>query len=74
MRHGMKTILVAAGIGLCGAATAAAAPGYKHYVVGNPADVATATSAPAGHAGRRDRTSTSTSCAWARPRAAAISS
>jgi hypothetical protein len=43
MRHGMKTIFVAAGIGLCGAATAAAEPGYKHYVVGNPADVTTTT-------------------------------
>jgi hypothetical protein len=43
MRHGMKTILVAAGIGMCGAATSAAAPGYKHYVVGNAADVTTVT-------------------------------
>jgi len=43
MRHGTKTILVAAGIGLCSAATTAAAPGYKHYVVGNAADVTTVT-------------------------------
>jgi len=43
MRQGMKAIFVAAGIGLCGAATAAAEPGYKHYVVGNPGDVTTPT-------------------------------
>ena len=43
MRHDMKTILVAAGIGLCGARIAAAEPGYKHYVVGNPGDVSPAT-------------------------------
>jgi cyanophycinase-like exopeptidase len=38
-----NTILVAVGIGLWGATTAAADPGYKHYLVGNAADVTTVT-------------------------------
>jgi cyanophycinase-like exopeptidase len=45
MRHGIKCLLAAAGLGLCCAAAASADPGYKHYVVGNPADVTTTTSA-----------------------------
>jgi cyanophycinase-like exopeptidase len=35
-------MLLAAGLAAGGAAPLAAAPGYKHYVVGNPADVVTA--------------------------------
>jgi cyanophycinase-like exopeptidase len=45
MRQDWKRLLAAAGLGLCCAAPAAASPGYKHYVVGNPADVTTTTSA-----------------------------
>jgi cyanophycinase-like exopeptidase len=43
MRHGLK-LFAAAGLGLCWAAPASADPGYKYYVVGNPADVTTTTS------------------------------
>ena len=45
MRHGLKHLFAAAGLGLCWAGPASAAPGYKHYVVGNPADVSTTTTA-----------------------------
>jgi cyanophycinase-like exopeptidase len=44
MRHGLKRLVTAAGVGLCCAATAWAEPGYKHYVVGNPGDVTTTAS------------------------------
>jgi len=43
MVHGLKRLVPAAALGLCCAAAASAEPGYKHYVVGNPADVTTAT-------------------------------
>jgi cyanophycinase-like exopeptidase len=45
MRHGLKRLFAVAGLGLCCAAPASADPGYKHYVVGSPADVTTTTSA-----------------------------
>ena len=43
MVHGLKRLVPAAALGLCCAAAASAEPGFKHYVVGNPADVTTAT-------------------------------
>ena len=43
MRQGWKGLFAAAGIWVCCAATVSAEPGYKHYVVGNPDDVTTAT-------------------------------
>jgi cyanophycinase-like exopeptidase len=45
MRQDWKRLFAAAGLGLWCAAPAAANPGYKHSVVGNPADVTTTTSA-----------------------------
>jgi hypothetical protein len=42
MGHALKTTSLVAGLALCGASTLCAAPGYSHFVVGNPADVTTA--------------------------------
>jgi cyanophycinase len=43
MGHASKTMSLVAGLALCGASTLCAAPGYAYFVVGNPADVTTAT-------------------------------
>jgi cyanophycinase len=39
----VRSVLAAAAVAALGAAPLAAAPGYQHFVVGNPADVVTAT-------------------------------